>query len=63
MIEKGKALVIERVENGYVVREANANDNLYVFNDMGYPSASKDNQDVDETLLGFIAGHFNNENP
>jgi len=58
MIEKNKPIVIERVENGYVVREALNNGALYVFNDMGYPSASKDNQDVDDTLLGFVAGHF-----
>lgn len=64
MLEKKQTIVVERVGNGFHVMPLMdsggmmALSDVYVFQDMGYASAARDHQDQKDTLLGFIAQHF-----
>jgi hypothetical protein len=55
-------IVIERTANGYQVRSHGGDlicvADIMVFQDIGYASATRDNQKTEDTLLGFIAAHF-----
>ena len=62
-MDKNIPITIEKVGNGFFVRPSNsisvmALSDVMVFHDMGFASASRDNQDAKNTLLGFIADHF-----
>lgn len=68
-MNKNETIIIERVANGYLVRplgrpqyETTDIRDILVFQDMGYASAQQDYQPTENTLLGFIAEHFTNEN-
>jgi hypothetical protein len=59
-------VTIKRVENGWMVSRGynvrtDEHGPILVFNDMGYASATKDNQRASETLLGWIAENMDLE--
>ena len=63
MIKKGEPIVIQRTENGYVVRPEYRQDELIdpgswlVFNDMGVACQQRDDGGV-PSLLKYIDEHF-----
>jgi len=60
-IENNSTIIVERTANGYQVRSNNdlvCLKDVYVFQDKGYASASRDNQNSFDTLLGWIDQHF-----
>lgn len=63
-MNKDEALVIERVANGYQVRAMTrvsdivCIDDIMVFQILGYASGPGEGVKTEDTLLGFLAGHF-----
>lgn len=61
-MDKAAMIVVERVDNGFIVRPfVRANEcipsEMYVFNDLGYSSQMRDDSNV-PSLLVFLQDHF-----
>lgn len=66
-MKNGEAVTIKKIGNGYIVepayrdKEASVLESMLAFQDMGYASSARDNQLIEQTLLGFIEKHFRRE--
>jgi len=63
MIKKNTSIIIEKAENGYIVKEyAQKTETILVFNCMGYASGTGEYGNRSEIcLLKFIESHFKDE--
>ena len=63
-VKNGEAVTIKKIGNGYIVEPACSDketfgaESILAFQDMGYASTARDNQLIEQTLLGFIEKHF-----